>query len=766
MKKFRMPANSKLNDPAVPERIPRFVTDPLNVISLAVFLVWVIVGIWFRPIGDFGVETDFYGDFVPFAREWMSGNPSIMLGYRGPFYYLLIGVVSTVGDAFLLAKILSAACTGIGVRIIGGLLRKLWNPTVAIAGSLFLVASPTLIQYSYRASTDLVYWALFAGTLALLFAENRRHYRTWTLAGVCAGLAYLTRYNGVVLVPMGIVAAFVLVRPWKRTAMTALSFCGAWLIIALPWLLFLWNQTGDPFWNRNFALVAEEVYGPSANLANIGHLVDSVGFFSLGEVFKLDPGRFLGVMSGNIFRHLWLDIKHLVGPTWAVFGLAGFAVSFRTWGNRRRLVFVLAGLIAYLGLLPVFYNQRFMLTMLIWWAAGIGNAAHYLIVRIGRPAADDSTTSLTMFRQRFLMNGLLVVLALAALYSTYLGIRRSQDPADGQTMPLAILKLAESVRESGLTFGAETPIVARKPHIGYYLGAPIGSISTPGRLNDMAGSGMHYLLVSDIESEIYPSLAPMLTYGQPAQKFPGYRYLAAARHWEKSGRKQTATLYAVENPAAWSPPDLVAAPSRVPSPAGLDRMDFLRLNLARWYLNWTVEQPLFPLFSKMNPASRAHHLVRETEGDAYLATKNYGKAESTYRDLLEGPGDHVDTLLRLALANHLAGDPRSFGQYMRKFTARWNMGEDPTMNDWISETATRFPARDYVPAAALLIQARFLEPDFPTGDDYRFLGYCYLNMRHPDRARAAFAKYLEFVPNDPEIMTVLKGDFRLTATLP
>jgi len=737
-------------DAPLPRRFLRLAGDPLNGISLAVFLVWVIVGIWFRPIGDFGVETDFYGDFVPFARKWMKGNPSVMLGYRGPFYYLLIGLISTVGDAFLLAKILSAACVGISVRIVGGLLRRLWSPTAGIAGSLFLAANATLIQYSFRACTDLVYLTLFASTLALLFLETRRHYRTWALAGLCAGLAYLTRYNGMALVPIGIMAALVLVRPWKRSAMTALSFFGAWFAVTLPWFLFLWNQTGDPFWNRNFALVAEEVYGTDPNLANIGHLVDSVGFSSLAEVFQLDPGRFLGTIFGNIFRHIRLDIQLLVGPVWAVAGLAGFVLSWPTCRNRRCLVFVLAGLITYLSLLPVFYNQRFMLTLLIWWSAGIGSAAHFLADR----------------RPRIFIQGLLVVLALAALLATYRGIQGSQGAAGGHPIPMALLKLTEKVRESGLTFGDDTPIAARKPHIGYYLDAPVGSISTRGQLNDMAASGMHYLLVSDIESRMFPSLAPMLTDRQPTRIFPGYRFLAAARYREKSGRNQTATLYAVDNPTAWHPPDLGARPSPGPSPAGLDRLDYLRTRLARWYMNWTVGQPILPLFSMMDPGSRTHILVREAEGDANLASGNYNRASSIYRDLLDGPDASLDTLLRLALASHLAGDQSGFDKYMKEFAVQGGLGENPAANEMLAEAVMRCRVRNYVPSVSLLIQVRLLEPAFPNPEDYRMLGYCYLNFRHPDRARAAFGKYLELVPNHPEILDVLKDDSRLVQSLP
>ncbi|MEN8007006.1 MAG: glycosyltransferase family 39 protein [Candidatus Krumholzibacteriota bacterium] len=740
--------------------------DPLNAISLAVFLVWGIVGIWFRPIGDFGVETDFYGDFVPHARQWMSGNPSLLSGYRGPFYYLLLGAVSTFGDAFLLGKILSAACAGVGIRIIGGVLRSLWNPTVAVAGSLFLAANPTLIRYSYRAGTDLVFWVLFAATLALLFAQTRRHYPTWILGGVFAGLAYLTRYNGVALLPMGIVAALVMVRPWKRSAATALTFAATWLAVVSPWLLFLWNQTGDPFWSRNFALVAEGVYGPSPGLANIGQLVNSVGFSSLGDVIRLDPGRFFLAMAANLYRHLWLDIKLLVGPVWAVIGLAGFAVSWRSWWNRRCLAFALVGLIAYAALLPVFYNKRFMLTLLVWWAAGVGGAAGFLADWIQRGISKFFTKAPDRFGWRMVRIVVLVVVAVAAVQASYEGIQRSQGRFGEPTMPVAILDLANEVRESDLVFADNTPIAARKPHIGYYLGAPVHTISSRSNLNDMAGTGMHYLLVSGIESRMFPSLSPMLTDSQPVRDFPGFRFLAASGHWERSGLKQSAALYEVLNPSVWDPAEGAKATPPAPAIPGLDHLDHLRAKLARWYMNWTNDQPLLPLFSLMSPVSRTHPLVREVLGDAYLSARDYAQAEIQYRDLLQESGDPSETLLRLALANHLAGNHSGFDRFMDEYVSNWELDGDPTLEDWINEAATLGRARNYVPAAALIIQFRKTGPDFPAGEDHRMLGYCYLNMRHYGRARESFAKYLQLAPNDPEIMSILQNDLRMTESRP
>jgi hypothetical protein len=83
-------------------------------IAVPAALLWLLVGMLWRPIGDYGVETDFLGDFLPHGRLWLSGQPDVLTGYRGPGYYLLVGVLDRLGGAFALAKAVSALCLGGG----------------------------------------------------------------------------------------------------------------------------------------------------------------------------------------------------------------------------------------------------------------------------------------------------------------------------------------------------------------------------------------------------------------------------------------------------------------------------------------------------------------------------------------------------------------------------------------------------------------------------------------------------------------------------
>ncbi len=68
---------------------------------------------------------------------------------------------------------------------------------------------------------------------------------------------------------------------------------------------------------------------------------------------------------------------------------------------------------------------------------------------------------------------------------------------------------------------------------------------------------------------------------------------------------------------------------------------------------------------------------------------------------------------------------------------------------------------EYEAAAALFIYVRSLDPMSPVSEDYKQLGYCFLNLRMPRRAEQAFLNALKKDPGDREIEVILANDRRL-----
>ena len=116
------------------------------------------MAIFGRPIGDYGVETDFYGDFVPTAHRWMHEGPQVGNGFRGPFYYVLLGVL---GQSFMAGKLLSVICSGVALRLVGEIVATLLDRRAALLAMLALAANAVFVELSFRAASDPIFFALF-----------------------------------------------------------------------------------------------------------------------------------------------------------------------------------------------------------------------------------------------------------------------------------------------------------------------------------------------------------------------------------------------------------------------------------------------------------------------------------------------------------------------------------------------------------------------------------------------------------------------------
>lgn len=770
--------------PGAPPAWRARLADPIVLVSLAFFLVWVSVALFFRPIGDFGVETDFYGELAYYARQWTQGHGGLMTGFRGPLYPILLGLLTLpFRDAFLVGKLLSVLGAALGLWLTGDLVRRRFGRVAGAVAALALAANTTFTDHAYRACTDLFYFALFAGTLWWLLRDDDDSDRRWIWAGVLGGAAWLTRYNGLALLPAGLLAAALGGHAPRRAARHALLFALAMTLVAAPWAFYVWSQTGDPLWSNNYQNVALEVLGGRSALAQAGTFMAATDFRSVGEVYATWPARFRQVMFGNLVGHAREDLLQLATLPWGLAALLGWALGFRRWLNRRGALFLVMGLLTYLSLVPIYYNPRYMITLLVWWGAGVGLLAETVAGWLSRPGPAVPAAGKRKAAPRpaprggaAMATGLIAAVALLALALTLPALRRSQDPTRSGGIPLEILGVAREARRTGYHFDESTPIASRRPHLGYYLGAPVVPVPA-GTFEDMRKAGVHYLLVSGSEVSIYPGLTPLWTPAPGTPPPPGLRLVARTLLNDSQGRPaRAAALYAIDNAAPWrraaSSP---LRPARPPDPE-FARLDALRLQLARWYIHWNSDMDAEALFAQMSPAAREKPDALRARADAALERNDAAGAARLYTRLLElRPGDAPAALglatlawlrqdradMRRWLSVALADEPAA-GRAAAAPIDTTGMSGRP---DWggtpaptyqaIQDAGMRYlKAQDFAGSVAPL--ATMVEIDPTARGAWIDLAYSLQGIRRGAAAEAVMRDVLKRFPNDPEALLFLR----------
>jgi len=152
---------------------------------------------------------------------------------------------------------LSAAGTLLGVLFGTLLVGAVWaltrdqlGPGVALLAGLCAAVHPRLVAVSSGIQSDGIFLGLFAlAWLAVWWALRRDRYVPALIAGVCCGLAYLTRPEGLAI---GVVLAGWLVADWLRGVRSAgrtlaigASFAVALILVASPYVWALHEVTGS-----------------------------------------------------------------------------------------------------------------------------------------------------------------------------------------------------------------------------------------------------------------------------------------------------------------------------------------------------------------------------------------------------------------------------------------------------------------------------------------------------------------------------------------
>lgn len=245
------------------------------------FYLLVTVGIHlaFFPIGDIGVEADFYSELVVAAKQLAAGDFSVEhYPYKGPVYsFALFFVHLFGGDWYLSGILLNALCAAGSLLIIYRLFLRLYDRVIALLTVVFVSLVYEFFILSHKASSDMLFLFLCYMAIYMLCME-RFSWMRLVLGSLFSALAFLTRYNGIFL-PVAL-SAMLIIHPgtWskRRRFAAAAVYMFVFLAVCAPWFIKNMQESGRLLASRNVENVAREFYGE-----DMGRNSRSGGFSSI-----------------------------------------------------------------------------------------------------------------------------------------------------------------------------------------------------------------------------------------------------------------------------------------------------------------------------------------------------------------------------------------------------------------------------------------------------------------------------------------------------
>ncbi len=501
------------------------------------------------PIGDIGVETDFYGELGEAARRLCAGHFSVLNHpYKGPLTSVLVcalhGLVRPLGgDWYRAGVLLNVLAAALALALTYRLVLAAYGRRVAVAATVFTSLVYELFGQAHKASSDVLFLLLFTATAWLVVrgvghdlvagaapgaraglpAGGAPHLRPGRLAvaGVTAGLAYLTRYNGLVL-PLAAVPAVLLAAPRgvpaRRRLGGAAALLLAFAVTVAPWFALNLAETGRPLATGNLQNIFVEEFRGEAVAPGL-EAPDRPT--TLLGVLAEDPARAAGRYLENLGVHFWRDMW-ITLPDWSIVlvGL-GLLRLLVVPPRRRQTAFLLFPLVYFLAMAAVYHQPRFSLPLLAgyWslaWAAVLlpwrprSRAGERLLGPVAALARRSGPLRRLAARpavRRGAATALLLAVAVVMVHDLVTAERFYLLRRPLEVLPAARFLRARAAAE-GLA-GDGAGVMARKPHLAFYAGLPYvpypGTLTTRAALLDSARArGARWLAYGNVERLHYP----------------------------------------------------------------------------------------------------------------------------------------------------------------------------------------------------------------------------------------------------------------------
>lgn len=470
-------------------------------------------------VGDVFTETDFYGSYGIGARALQAGHldPS-RYGVVGPVHELALALLGfVVRDLFVTAELLSAASAVAALLLWHRIARARAGALPALLAVAFLATNAQFLRYGYAATTDALALAVQAGALALLLTGAPTARRVFA-AGTLAGLAFLTRYNTIALLPAGALALLLgwAGAPGERRLRGALLFVAGYLAPVLPWIAIS-LASGAQFAFQLHHNVAFDVFARAKGIPWDTYQRElQPQFPTPWAVIARDPAAVMARMVSNVGAHLMLDARRLVGVPVALAALAGLAFAWFDGTLARLRAVLLAGALLFLALVPAFHNERWSLATLPVWALLAATAFGSPKLALALDAGGG--------RRVWLKALLAAVPLLLALRTSAAVQRRVFDQ-----LPVEVLEAARIVKP---LLRPGDRVLARKPHFAWHAGlSPVAFpyVDSLSQLAKVAREGrVRWLYFSWPEAEMRPDFSYLL---DTSAVVPGLTPRAVTTHW-------------------------------------------------------------------------------------------------------------------------------------------------------------------------------------------------------------------------------------------
>lgn len=250
---------------------------------------------WHVQASKFIADNQRIPAFEPLGREEPFWSP--------PLYHLIVAVLYSWSGminhdiANFAIKFISPAFGIFSLVLSFIVIKKITNSKIAFCSIIFLAFIPISIDYGVLSYIESVF--IFFVLLSIYFLNNNR----FILSGIAAGLSILTKYHGVLILPLLVFLTYSKYKDkrafFKKTSIVVLIA----LAISVPWFIRNWIVFGNPIWPfLNFIFHGLE--SSSFSQANFGNLINP-NFFIFTYL-----GTF-GVPDGNYAAFSFFRISHL-----------------------------------------------------------------------------------------------------------------------------------------------------------------------------------------------------------------------------------------------------------------------------------------------------------------------------------------------------------------------------------------------------------------------------------------------------------------------